>query len=295
MHIPVLLNEVLEILNPSAGRVMADATVGGGGHGIPIARRLSPGGVFLGIDWDKNRIKELERAITEEKLDLDRLILVCSNYTDLPAILEEEHLGKIDGLLMDLGFSSDQMGSGRGFSFGDPEEPLLMTYSEEDRPAYEVLSVLDERQIAEIISDLSDERYARRIAKAIILTRRERPIVTNRDLAEIIRRAVPQNYEKGRIDPATRTFMALRIFVNRELENLGRLLGELQRVVKTGGRVAIITYHSKEDAMVKHFFRSLAADGKAALISKKVVQPTEAEVEKNPRSRSAKLRAIEIK
>jgi 16S rRNA (cytosine1402-N4)-methyltransferase len=295
MHIPVLLNEVLEILSPSKGQVMIDATVGGGGHGIPIARHLSPGGVFLGIDWDKSRIKELEQAITEEKLNLNRLILICSNYADLPAVLEREGLDKVDGLLMDLGFSSDQLGVGRGFGFRGPEEPLLMTYSENDQPAYEILSMLGEKQIAEIIRDLSDERYANRIAKAIVRARKEKSIVTNRDLSEIVKSAVPANYEKGRIDPATRTFMALRIFVNRELENLGRTLGELHEIVKPGGRVIIITYHSKEDAMVKHFFQDLALHDKAVLINKKVVQPTEMEVNKNPRSRSAKLRAIEIK
>jgi 16S rRNA (cytosine1402-N4)-methyltransferase len=295
MHIPVLLNEVLEILSPSKGQVMIDATVGGGGHGIPIARRLSPSGVFVGIDWDKDRIEELQQAIAGEKLDLDRLILICSNYADLPAVLEKEGLGKADGLLMDLGFSSDQLGVGRGFNFQGPEEPLLMTYNESDQPAYAILSTLGEKQIAEIIKDLSDERYAHRIAKAIVRARKEKPVVTNRDLAKIVEGAVPQNYEKGRISPATRTFMALRIFVNRELENLGRTLGELQEIVKPGGRVAIVAYHSKEDAMVKHFFRDLVTCGKAVLINKKVVQPTEAEISKNPRSRSAKLRAIEIK
>jgi 16S rRNA (cytosine1402-N4)-methyltransferase len=295
MHIPVLLNEVLEILNPLKGQVMVDATVGGGGHGIPIAHRLSPGGVFLGIDWDGKRIEELGRVISEEKLELDRLVLVCGNYVDLPEILRRESLEKVDGLLMDLGFSSDQLGTGKGFSFRGPEEPLRMTYNEDSQPAYEILSILGEKQIAEIIGDLSDERYARRIAKAIVLARKQKPIVTNRDLIEVIKSAVPRNYEHGRIDPATRTFMALRIFVNRELENLGRTLGELKEIVKPGGRVVIITYHSKEDVMVKHFFQNMVACGEAVLINQKVVRPTPIEIEQNPRSRSAKLRAIEIK
>lgn len=295
MHIPVLLNEVLEILGPSQGQVMIDATVGGGGHGIPIARRLSPRGVFLGVDWDNRRIEELQQAVAEEKIDLDQLILVCGNYTDLPAILEKERLGKADGLLIDLGFSSDQLGAGRGFNFQGPEEPLLMTYNENNPPAYAVLSTLGEKQLAQMISDLSDERYAHRIAKGIVRARQEKSIVTNRDLARVIENTVPRNYERGRISPATRTFMALRIFVNRELENLGRILGELQEIVKPGGRVVIITYHSKEDAMVKYFFRNLVSCGQAVLINRKVVQPTEAEINKNPRSRSAKLRAIELK
>ncbi|PIR97716.1 MAG: 16S rRNA (cytosine(1402)-N(4))-methyltransferase [Candidatus Colwellbacteria bacterium CG10_big_fil_rev_8_21_14_0_10_42_22] len=294
-HVPVLLNEVLETLAPREGQIMIDATVGGGGHGIPIARRLSPGGTFIGIDWDEKRLKELREAIGQEVLDLEKLILVCSNYADLVDVLEREGIGKVNGLLIDLGFSSDQLGEGKGFAFKGKEEPLAMTYSDYDTPLYQILGTLGERQIAEIIKDLSDERYAGRIAKAIVLERKKSPIVTNHDLAKVVRGAVPKNYEGGRIDPATRTFMAFRIYANRELENLGRILGGLTEIVRSGGRAVIISYHSKEDAMVKHFFKDLAEKGEAILISKKAIKPTDLEVKQNPRSRSAKLRAIEIK
>ncbi|MBU2101204.1 16S rRNA (cytosine(1402)-N(4))-methyltransferase RsmH [Patescibacteria group bacterium] len=294
MHVPVLLNEVLEMLSPSEGQTMIDATVGGGGHGIPIARRLSPGGVFLGMDWDKERLKELRQAIDEEKLDLEKMILVCSNYADLQDVLEKEDLGRVDGLLVDLGFSSDQLGAGKGFSFRGREEPLIMTYSDTDVPIYEILPTLGEKQIAEIIKDLSDERYAGRIAKAIVRQRKVTSILTNHDLARVVREAVPKGYENGRIDPATRTFMAFRIYANRELENLGRILGSLAETLKPGGRAAIITYHSKEDAMVKHFFKDLAERGEGILVNKKVIKPRDEEIKINPRSRSAKLRTIEL-
>lgn len=295
MHTPVLLSEVLEALDPGSGQTMIDATVGGGGHGMPIAKNLSPGGVFVGVDWDKSRIRELKETLEKEDLDLDRLILVCGNYANLSEILEKEGLGKADGLLVDLGFSSAQLGTGRGFGFSGPEEPLIMTYDEETDPAYLVLATLAEKEIAEIIKDLSDERYAKRIAGRIVEARKNRPIRTNRDLAEVVRAAVPKNYEHGRIDPATRTFMAFRIYLNRELENLGRLLGELGLLVKPGGRVVIISYHSKEDGMVKHHFKDMEDRGEAELINKKFIGPSDEEVDANRRSRSAKLRAIRMK
>lgn len=169
-----------------------------------------------------------------------------------------------------------------------------MTYSDTDVPIYEILPTLGEKQIAEIIKDLSDERYAGRIAKAIVRQRKVTSILTNHDLARVVREAVPKGYENGRIDPATRTFMAFRIYANRELENLGRILGSLAETLKPGGRAAIITYHSKEDAMVKHFFKDLAERGEGILVNKKVIKPRDEEIKINPRSRSAKLRTIEL-
>ncbi|MFH1694670.1 MAG: 16S rRNA (cytosine(1402)-N(4))-methyltransferase RsmH [Patescibacteria group bacterium] len=294
-HIPVLLKEVLTALDPRPGKSIIDATIGGGGHGIPIAERLSPRGIFVGIDWDQGRIQELEYSINKERLKLDRFVLACSNYVDLPKVLEKEGLEKVDGVLIDLGFSSDQLLDGKGFSFRGKEEPLIMTYNDNDPPAYQVLSTLAEKEITEVIKDLSDERYARWIAKAIVARRKVKSIATNKDLAEVVQSAVPKNYEKGRIHPATRTFMALRIYVNHELENLGRTLGSIKEIVKPGGRVAIITYHSKEDAMVKHFFKDLVEKDEGTFINKKPIIPTEEEIKENPRSRSAKLRTIEIK
>lgn len=294
-HVPVLLNEVLQLLDPKPGEKMVDGTLGAAGHGVEIAKRLSPGGIFVGIDWDWQRLQSAKEILEKEDIDLKKLVLVEDNYAELKEILEEEAVGKIDGLLIDLGFSSDQLVEGRGFSFRGKEEPLEMTYSKRVPPAYQVLSQLNEQKLADVIKELSDERYALRIARAIVERRRKGPpIATNKDLAEIVRKAVPRNYEKGRIDPATRTFMALRMHVNGELENIRDLLACLSETVSAQGRVVIISYHSKEDAMIKSFFKEMAWAGKVKLLNKKVVKPSREEVEANPRARSAKLRAIQI-
>ena len=294
-HVPVLLKEVLEMLDPKPGEAMVDATLGAAGHGLQIAKRLSPGGSFVGIDWDWQGLTAAKEILGKENLDLKKLVLVEDNYARLGEILEEESLEKIDGLLVDLGFSSDQLDDGRGFSFKGKEEPLKMTYSEKALPVYQMLPQLGEQKLIEIIREFSDERYAPRIAKAIVERRRQGlSIVTNKDLAEVVRRAVPKNYERGRIDPATRTFMALRIYANNELDNIRGLLGSLESVMGVGGRVVIISYHSKEDVIIKDFFKDMAWNGRAKLLNKKVIKASKEEVEINPRSRSAKLRAIQI-
>ncbi len=294
-HVPVLLKEVLEMLDPKPGETMVDATLGAAGHGLEIAKMLSPRGGFVGIDWDWKRLETAKEIFEKENLDLKKLVLVEDNYVELKEILKDESLEKIDGLLLDLGFSSDQLSEGRGFSFKGKEEPLEMTYSKRVLPAYQTLPQLGEQKLIEIIRTFSDERYAPRIAKAIIERRREgSPIVTNKDLAEVIRRAVPKNYERGRIDPATRTFMALRIYINGELDNIKDLLASLGEVMNADGRVVIISYHSKEDAIIKDFFKDMAWSGKAKLLNKKVIKASREEIEVNPRSRSAKLRAIQI-
>ena len=294
-HVPVLLKEVLEMLDPHPGEVMVDATLGAAGHGLQIAKKLVPGGSFVGIDWDWQRLQMAKEVMGEEDLDLKKLVLVEDNYAKLEEILKDESLGKVDGLLLDLGFSSDQLGEGRGFAFKGKEEPLEMTYNRNALPAYQLLPQLGQQKLIEIIRQFSDERYAPRIAKAIIERRHEGPpIVTNKDLAEVIRRAVPKNYERGRIDPATRTFMALRMYINGELDNIQNLLASLGAVMNVGGRVVIISYHSKEDAIIKSFFKEMAWEGKVKLLNKKVVKASKEEIEINPRSRSAKLRAIKI-
>ncbi|MEX2054250.1 MAG: 16S rRNA (cytosine(1402)-N(4))-methyltransferase RsmH [Candidatus Colwellbacteria bacterium] len=294
MHTPVLLEEVLEMLDPKPGQTSIDCTLGAAGHGSQIAKRLSPGGTFVGIDWDWQRLATAKENLELEDLDLKKLVLVEGNYAETLDILKDESLGKVDSLLVDLGFSSDQLIEGRGFSFKSKEEPLEMTYSKGAIPAYQLLAQLGSEKIATLLKDLSDERYAHRIARAIVEHRRQGAILTNKDLAETVRKAVPRNYERGRIDPATRTFMALRMYVNRELENLGDLLLSLEEVMNVGGRVVIISYHSKEDAAIKSFFKKMAYEGKAKLLNKKVIKPSREEMLANPRSRSAKLRAIEI-
>lgn len=292
-HVPVLLNQVLEILEPKSGKFIVDGTIGSGGHAIPTIERLPPDGTFLGIDWDEALVRQLADRIENLELRLKKIVIRAGNYADLPRILKEEKLGKVDGLLLDLGFSSGQLKSGKGFSF-TKDEPLIMTYSKDRPPVYQVLNQLNKTELERILRDYGEERYAARIAEAIREREKKSLIRTTGELAEVVRRAVPNSYERGRINPATRTFMALRIYVNDELENLKNLLRQISEIMNSGGKVAIISFHSLEDRLVKNHFRDLAKEGKVHLLTKKPITPTEEEARANPRSRSAKLRAIEI-
>ncbi len=285
MHKPVLLNEVLGTLDPKPGEFVIDGTLDGGGHAQAILERLGPKGKLLGTDWDAEMIRSARKKFRNDK----RVVLAESNYADLPKVLAEKKLPKADGLLLDLGFSSEQLADGRGFSFLS-DEPLLMTYSDERTPVRDLLLELREDELADIIFKFSGERFSRRIAKAIKSARR--PIQTAAELREVIAKAVPGGYERGRIHPATRTFQALRIYANDELGNAERVLAELPEIMAEGGRVAIITFHSLEDKLVKNAFRSLAMSGTAELLTKKPLTASREELLANPRSRSAKLRAI---
>ncbi len=291
-HIPVLLNEVMEILKPQKGEFFIDGTFGAGGHSEKILEAIGENGKILAIDWDE-KTKTRNAKLLEKK----NIIFVEGNYAKLKEILQEKNLPKADGLFLDLGFSSDQLrDSGKGFSFNSSaeEEPLIMSYGKNELTAYEVVNSYPKDAIQEIIKNLGEERFAGRIAEAIAESRRKNPIKTNVQLAEIIRRAVPKRYENGRIDPATRTFQALRIYVNGELENLKIVLGDLESVLKKGGRVAVISFHSLEDRIVKNVFRDLKNNKKAELLSKKPITASREEIFKNPRSRSAKLRGIKL-
>lgn len=270
---------------------MIDGTVDGGGHAAAIIKKIMPGGNFLGVDWDKKMIE----ARSAQGGARERY--VHGNYADLPAILAKEKLGKADGLLLDLGFSSEQLASaGRGFSFSEASanEPLLMTYDDAQEPVAQLLRELKENELADIIFEFGGERLSRKIAKAIVAREKEHRIVTSGELAEVIRGAVPKEYEVGRIDPATRTFQALRIYANDELGNLKKVLGALREIVKPGRRIAIITFHSLEDRIVKESFQTLAKEEKIEILTKKAVVATAEEEKENPRSRSAKLRAAII-
>jgi len=286
-HIPVLLKETIEILKPESGEFFIDGTLGNGGHSKRIIERINPNGIFLGVDWDKRAIANCKARMANRK----NIILVNDNYADLPEILKNYHLPKADGLLLDLGFSSEQIEkSKRGFSFLR-NEPLLMTYDQDEKPAHRWLNDLSEEKLGQIIKEFGEEKFAFRIAKAI---KCNLPITTTTKLVEVIGKTVPPNYEHGRVHPATRTFMALRIFVNRELENLQNLLDRIPTIIKPQGRVAIISFHSLEDRIVKNAFRDLTKKNKAVSLAKKPISPTREEIIENPRSRSAKLRAISI-
>ncbi len=299
-HKPVLLNEVLEYLNPQPGDFMIDGTMDGGGHATAIMEKILAGGAagkLLGVDWDERMVARW-RA---KKIDRSKAIFVHGNYADLPEILRQEKLPLADGLLIDLGFSSEQLGGeseARGFSFSEAaaDEPLLMTYDDSQVPVREILREIDETTLANIIYEFGGERGSRRIAKAIKEQERRKPILTAGDLAATIRRVLPKSYERGRIDPATRTFQALRIYANDELKNVKKLLDEVAegKIIKPKGRIVILSFHSLEDRIVKQSFQKLAKENKAKLLTKKPIPATREEIKQNPRSRSAKLRAIEL-
>ncbi len=287
-HKPVLLDEVMKILSPKPGETFVDGTIDGGGHAKEILGRVTPYGTLVGIDWDKNMVEKLKSLITSQK---SRVILVNDNFKNMAEILEKEKINKVDGVLLDLGFSSEQLeSSGRGFSFLK-DEPLLMTYSDKTKPAYRAISEESESNIAKIIKNFGEERNAHRIARTI---KKNLPIMTSRKLAEVVASAVPKNYERGRLNPATRTFQALRIFVNQELENLKMFLETVPQILNLGGRLAVISFHSLEDRIVKNEFRRWKQNGLAEILTKKPITPSPEEIKNNPRSRSAKLRGLKV-
>lgn len=286
MHTPVLLKEVIAALNPQPGEFFIDGTFGGGGHARAILEKIGSAGKLLAVDWNETAARQCQVMFAGN--DAPQIVCAQGNFANLPAILEKRGLAPADGLLIDLGVSSDEMeNSGRGFSF-QKDEPLLMTYSDSQTPARELLRRISESQLADIIHQYSQERWAGRIARVIVAARRQAPIRTSRQLAEIVTGAVPRQYERGRLHPATRTFMALRIYINQELENLAAVLDNLDQIIRPGGRAAIISFHSLEDRLVKQRFR------KRQLITKKPIIASAAEIAENPRARSAKLRAAVI-
>lgn len=287
-HAPVMLKEVIESLKPSAGEFMIDGTFGGGGHALEVAKRLSPGGTFLGVDRDPDAANKANIGIQGVKF-----IFINANFSDIPKILADRNLPKADGLLLDLGFSSLQLEEGRGFSFMK-NEPLIMTYSDNDEPLYRVLKRLSREKIRSILL-VSGEKYSGKIADAIFRAERKNPIKTTGELIDIVRSVVPKNYERGRIHPATRTFLAFRIYVNKELESLEDVIDSLPRILKPGGRAVIITFQSLEDRIVKNKFRDLEKKGIISVSFKKPLSPSSAEIGKNPRSRSAKMRSAVMK
>lgn len=291
MHIPVLLNEVIDALDLKPGMLVLDGTVDGGGHAEEILKRIGPQGKLLGVDWDKELLGKCAARLS----GYANVILRYGNYADLPKIIAEEKLPQADALMLDLGFSSEQLaGSGKGLAFSS-DEPLIMTYSAESTPASQVLYEMSEREIEEMLRELGEERYSARIAKAIYSRERRAPIMTTKELAETVQTAVPANYERGRLNPATRTFQALRIYTNDELGNLRRILAELPQILAPGAVAAIISFHSLEDRIVKHVFREMEKEDILEILTKKPIEAGEPEILMNPRARSAKLRAARIK
>jgi 16S rRNA (cytosine1402-N4)-methyltransferase len=289
VHEPVMTAETIALLDPSRGGLFVDCTVGLGGH----ARVLLEAGAskLLGLDRDPEALK-----IARERLEGfgDRVELVHADYRELGRVLDDRGVPGVDGALADLGVSSMQLdGEGRGFSFRR-DEPLDMRMDQSQGPtAADLLDQVGEEELANLIFEFGEERYSRRIARAIVDARRRGSITTTGQLAQIVRRAVPRRGHQ-RIDPATRTFQAIRIWVNRELDQLEAFVVEACGRLLAGARFAVITFHSLEDRIVKHAFRALA-QGRMTLriLTKRPIVPGDSELDRNPRARSAKLRAVE--
>jgi 16S rRNA (cytosine1402-N4)-methyltransferase len=285
VHVPVLLDEALLLLAPARGGIFVDCTVGLGGHAHAVLQRGAQR--LIGIDRDPAALAHARGALAEFG---DRVALVHADYRELPRVLDERSVDVVDGVLADLGVSSMQLDAeGRGFSFRR-DEPLDMRMDPTaGLTAAELLERIDEGELADVIYRFGEERHSRRIARALVRAREERPLRTTAQVAEIVRRA---SRAKGhwRIDPATRTFQALRIWVNRELDGLDTFLAAAASRLAPGGRFAVITFHSLEDRIVKHTFRAL--DG-VRVLTKRPIVAGEEEVTRNPRARSAKLRAVE--
>jgi 16S rRNA (cytosine1402-N4)-methyltransferase len=289
VHEPVMTAETIALLAPSRGGLYVDCTVGLGGH----AQVLLEAGAskVLGLDRDP---EALRMAGARLEAFGDRVELVHADYRDLGRVLDDRGVAGVDGALADLGVSSMQLDAdGRGFSFRR-DEPLDMRMDQSQGPtAADLLAAVDEKELADLIFQHGEERFSRRIARVIVEARRAGPITTTGQLAQLVRRAVPKRGYQ-RIDPATRTFQAIRIWVNRELEQLETFLAEACARLLAGARLAVITFHSLEDRIVKHAFRALAQGGVALrILTKRPIVPGDTELDRNPRARSAKLRAIE--
>ncbi|MFO1518097.1 MAG: 16S rRNA (cytosine(1402)-N(4))-methyltransferase RsmH [bacterium] len=291
-HKPVLLKEVVEFLQVKPGGVYVDGTVGGGGHAKAILERMGEKGIYVAIDRDS---ETLEATRDRLKVFGDRVRFVHGVFSEIPRFLESLEVKEVDGVLLDLGISSFQLDrSGRGFSFGK-EGPLDMRMDPLDSElltAADLVNDLPEQELEEIFKKFGEERFARRIARAIVSVRRRQPFLKTVELARLIERTVPPPFRppRARIHPATKVFQALRIAVNGELDHLSRFLGFDFGFLKRGGRVAVISFHSLEDRLVKRAFRSRED---FRVITKRPVEAEEEERIANPRSRSAKLRIAE--
>jgi len=281
-----MASEVLQWLRPRPGAVLVDGTLGGGGHTRLLAEQVCPDGLVIALDRDPAAI---DRAVVS--LAGLPIKLIQSDFAELPDWLGQIGMPAVDGVLLDLGLSSDQLADdGRGFSY-DAEGPLDLRFDpEEGEPAWKLLEHISAGRLADLIYEFGEERHSRRIAHRIVERRRGDPIRTARDLADLVRRCVPRA-KRHSIDPATRTFQALRIAVNGELSSLAAALKRIPGCLKSGGRFAVVSFHSLEDRLVKIAFRD---DTRYVVLTKKPIRPNELEVQRNPRSRSARLRVAQV-
>lgn len=294
VHITVLLEKTIDLLELQPGGILVDGTLGAAGHTLYALQQMNGDIQVVGIDLDTQALTRSSERVAKAGFS-DKVTFLKGNFAQTEKLLAEAEIGQVNGIALDLGFSSNQLEvEGRGFSFLR-NEPLVMTLSDdpEDVTAYDVVNHWGEESISDILHGFGEERFSRRIASKIVEVRKEKTIETTFDLVEIIKSAVPAFYRNGKIHPATRTFQAIRIAVNRELENLKEFLESVPRILKPGGRVSIISFHSLEDRIVKNAFRKYEDEGLGKRITKKPLIPTDEEIALNPRSRSAKLRVFE--
>lgn len=290
LHVSVLKEEVIRFVDPKENENFIDATCGAAGHTLEILKRNGPQGKVLCIDLDEEALSEAKEKLAAEGLG-ERAIFVNDNFSNLEKIAEENKLGDISGIIADIGLSSDQLERReRGFSFLK-DEPLDMRFSKKaDLTAWEIVNHWPEEEISQILKEYGEERFARKIAQIIVQKRKTARINTTQELVGAIGEIFPSALKHGRIHFATKTFQALRIAVNGELDNLKSFLNQAEKILKPGGRLAVISFHSLEDRIVKNFFREEAKSGRLAVLTKKPVAAGEEELKNNPRARSAKLR-----
>jgi 16S rRNA (cytosine1402-N4)-methyltransferase len=292
-HIPVLEKEAVDALNLKPSSVVVDATLGSSGHAKHILSLLSEQGVFVGIDADRDAVTNAKKILKAEKCTVH---LRDGNYRDIDSLVTSLGITGVDGILADLGWRMEQFGgNGKGFSFNTDEE-LIMTFGDPKNypfTARDIVNEWREEDIKNVLKGYGEERFSGRIARTIAERRVKEPIRTTFDLVKILASAVPAKYRNGRIHPATRTFQALRIAVNDELETLKTFITKSAGLLTVGGRLVIISFHSLEDRIVKHSFRDMAREGTGVVITKKPITALRAETVHNTRSRSAKLRIFE--
>lgn len=277
--------EVVHWLQPADGKVFVDGTLGGGGHARALASLVRPNGKVVGVDLDSDALRRASGTV--EPLPIE---VFQASYTEIPHLLRELQIDAVDGILLDLGLSSDQLADeDRGFSFHSQGELDLRFDRCRGQPAWRLLERLSEKHLADLIYQFGEERYSRRIARKIVAQRRTDPIRIAEQLANLVRSCVPRS-RGHQIDPATRTFQALRIAVNEELQSLTAALGSLPDCLKPGGRLAILSFHSLEDRLVKQAFRG---DDRLGVLTRRPLRPTDEETAKNPRASSAKLRVAQ--
>ena len=304
-HTPVLLKEAIDGLNIKEDGIYVDGTLGGAGHSLEIVKRLTSG-KLIGIDQDLDAIGKAREVLKDGS---DKIILVHDNYVNIEEILSSLHIEKVDGILLDIGVSSHQLDEEeRGFSY-NKDAPLDMRMDEtQDFTAWDVVNKYSEEELKRIIWDYGEERWAKRIAEFIVNERKTKPIDTTLQLVDVIKKAIPKKVRMEGHHPAKKTFQAIRIEVNGELEVLEKSIPKMCRLLNKGGRIAIITFHSLEDRIVKETFKELNKDcicppeipicvcdkkQEIKIITRKPITPTESEIERNPRSRSSKLRIAE--